>query len=58
VSHVRTLSGYADTAGGRRLIFSFLSNNESVKNHEVHDAIDGLCAAMIEEFDEKKEVMK
>jgi D-alanyl-D-alanine carboxypeptidase/D-alanyl-D-alanine-endopeptidase (penicillin-binding protein 4) len=58
VSHVRTLSGYADTAGGRRLIFSFLSNNQSVKNREVHDAIDGLCAAMIEEFDEKKQVMK
>lgn len=51
VSHVRTLSGYAETPGGRRLIFSFLSNNESAKNHEVHDAIDGLCQAMLEEFD-------
>jgi len=58
VAHVRTLSGYAETAGGRRLIFSFLSNNESVKGHEVHDAIDGLCAAMMEEFDEKKELTK
>jgi D-alanyl-D-alanine carboxypeptidase/D-alanyl-D-alanine-endopeptidase (penicillin-binding protein 4) len=58
VSHVRTLSGYADTTGGRRLIFSFLSNNQSVKNHEVHDALDGLCLAMIEEFDEKKEATK
>jgi len=58
VAHVRTLSGYAETAGGRRLVFSFLSNNESVKGREVHDAIDGLCVAMIEEFDEKKEVMK
>jgi serine-type D-Ala-D-Ala carboxypeptidase/endopeptidase (penicillin-binding protein 4) len=51
VAHVRTLSGYAETRGGRRLIFSFLSNNESVKGHEVHDALDGLCQAMIEEFD-------
>ena len=58
VSHVRTLSGFAETPGGRKLIFSFLSNNEEVKNHEVHDAIDGLCQAMIEEFDEKKEAMK
>jgi len=57
-SHVRTLSGFAETPGGRRLIFSFLSNNESVKNHEVHDALDGLCQAMIEEFDEKREAMK
>lgn len=51
VSHVRTLSGYADTSGGRRLIFSFLSNNQGGKNHETHDALDGLCEAMIEEFD-------
>lgn len=54
VEHVRTLSGYAETAGGRRLIFSFLSNNENVKDHEVHDTLDGLCLAMMEEFDVKK----
>jgi serine-type D-Ala-D-Ala carboxypeptidase/endopeptidase (penicillin-binding protein 4) len=54
VEHVRTLSGYADTPGGRRLIFSFLSNNQNVKDHEVHDALDGLCMAMVEEFDVKK----
>ena len=47
VSHVRTLQGFAETVGGRQLIFSFLSNNEQVKNHEVHDALDGLCLAMI-----------
>jgi serine-type D-Ala-D-Ala carboxypeptidase/endopeptidase (penicillin-binding protein 4) len=55
VSHVRTLSGYAETLGGRRLIFSFLSNNQFGKNHEVHDALDGLCLAMIEEFEQKNE---
>ena len=54
VSHVRTLSGFAETRGGRRLVFSFLSNNESGKNHEVKDALDGLCVAMMEEFDEKR----
>jgi len=54
VTHVQTLSGFADTPGGRRLIFSFLSNNESVQDHEVHDALDGLCMAMVEEFDEKR----
>ncbi len=58
VSHVRTLTGFAETLGGRRLVFSFLTNNEEAKNHEVHDALDGLCQAMIEEFDEKKEVGK
>jgi serine-type D-Ala-D-Ala carboxypeptidase/endopeptidase (penicillin-binding protein 4) len=53
VEHVRTRSGFADTVGGRRLIFSFLSNNQGGKNHEVSDALDGLCLAMIEEFDRK-----
>jgi serine-type D-Ala-D-Ala carboxypeptidase/endopeptidase (penicillin-binding protein 4) len=53
VEHVRTRSGYADTAGGRRLIFSFLSNNQGGTNHEASDALDGLCLAMIEEFDRK-----
>jgi len=51
VEHVRTRSGFADTATGRRLIFSFLSNNQGGKNHEASDALDGLCVAMIEEFD-------
>ncbi len=50
VAHVRALSGYADTASGRRIIFSFLSNNVGGSGREVHDAIDGLCLAMVEEF--------
>jgi D-alanyl-D-alanine carboxypeptidase/D-alanyl-D-alanine-endopeptidase (penicillin-binding protein 4) len=52
VEHVRTLSGFAETSGGRRLIFSFLSNNQGGKSHEAADALNGLCVAMIEEFDE------
>jgi D-alanyl-D-alanine carboxypeptidase/D-alanyl-D-alanine-endopeptidase (penicillin-binding protein 4) len=52
VEHVRTLSGFAETAGGRRLIFSFLSNNQGGKSHEAADALNGLCVAMVEEFDE------
>jgi D-alanyl-D-alanine carboxypeptidase/D-alanyl-D-alanine-endopeptidase (penicillin-binding protein 4) len=51
VEHVKTLSGYAETPSGRRLIFSFLSNNQGGKNHEEADALSGLCVAMIEEFD-------
>jgi len=50
VEHVRTLSGFAETLGGRRLIFSFLSNNQGGKSHEAADALTGLCVAMIEEF--------
>ena len=50
VEHVRTLSGFAETLGGRRLIFSFLSNNQGGKSHEAADALTGLSVAMIEEF--------
>ena len=53
VEHVRTRSGFAETPAGRRLIFSFLSNNQGGKNHEASDALDALCVAMIEEFDPK-----
>jgi serine-type D-Ala-D-Ala carboxypeptidase/endopeptidase (penicillin-binding protein 4) len=55
LEHVRARSGYADTPGGRRLIFSFLSNNLAGKNHEAVDALDGLCEAMIEEFNAEPE---
>jgi serine-type D-Ala-D-Ala carboxypeptidase/endopeptidase (penicillin-binding protein 4) len=53
LEHVRTRSGYAETLNGRRLIFSFLSNNQGGKNHEALDALDALCVAMVEEFDRK-----
>src|SRR5437588_183633 len=52
VEHVRTLSGFAETPAGRRLIFSFLSNNQAGKNHEAADALTGLCVAMLEEFNQ------
>jgi serine-type D-Ala-D-Ala carboxypeptidase/endopeptidase (penicillin-binding protein 4) len=57
VEHVRTLSGFAETPNGRRLIFSFLSNNQGGKSHEAADALNGLCVAMIEEFDDAAAVI-
>ncbi len=53
VEHVRARSGFAETPGGRRLIFSFLSNNQDGKNHEASDTLDALCLAMMEEFERK-----
>jgi D-alanyl-D-alanine carboxypeptidase/D-alanyl-D-alanine-endopeptidase (penicillin-binding protein 4) len=51
VEHVRTRSGYADLPSGRRLVFSFMSNNMGSKGHEATDALDALSIAMLEEFD-------
>ena len=50
VEHVKTLSGFAETPSGRRVIFSFLSNNQGGKGREAADALTGLCVAMLEEF--------
>ena len=50
VEHVRTLSGYADLPTGRRLVFSFLSNNLAGKNHEAGDALDAITLAMLQDF--------
>jgi D-alanyl-D-alanine carboxypeptidase/D-alanyl-D-alanine-endopeptidase (penicillin-binding protein 4) len=51
IEHVRTRSGYAELPGGRRLVFSFMSNNMGSRSHEATDALDALSIAMIEEFD-------
>ena len=50
VEHVRTRSGYAELTNGRRLIFSFMSNNMGSKGHDATDALDALSSAMVEEF--------
>src|SRR6516165_4296433 len=51
VEHVRTRSGYAELPSGKRLVFSFMSNNMGSRNHEATDALDALSIAMMEEFD-------
>jgi D-alanyl-D-alanine carboxypeptidase/D-alanyl-D-alanine-endopeptidase (penicillin-binding protein 4) len=56
LEHVRTRSGYAETASGKRLIFSFMGNNQAGKNHEATEVLDGLCVAMAEEWAAAKPV--
>src|SRR5262249_34523133 len=48
VEHVRTLSGFVELPGGRRLIFSILSNNLGAKSQEATAPVDELCLAMVE----------
>lgn len=50
LEHVRTRSGFAEMPNGRRLIFSFMSNNMGSKGHEATDALDALSAAMVDVF--------
>jgi serine-type D-Ala-D-Ala carboxypeptidase/endopeptidase (penicillin-binding protein 4) len=58
LEHVRTRSGYAETASGRRLIFSFLGNNQAGKGREATDVLDGLCVALAEEWAAAEPVKK
>jgi D-alanyl-D-alanine carboxypeptidase/D-alanyl-D-alanine-endopeptidase (penicillin-binding protein 4) len=48
--HAKTLSGFAETLNGRRLIFSFLGNNQGANSQESSEVLEALCVAMIEEF--------
>jgi len=50
VEHVRSLSGFAELPGGRRVIFSILTNNQGAKNHEATAALDALCVALVEDL--------
>jgi len=52
VEHVRALSGFAEVGGGRRVVFSFLTNNHGGKNGEAAGELDGLAGAVVEEFGE------
>jgi D-alanyl-D-alanine carboxypeptidase/D-alanyl-D-alanine-endopeptidase (penicillin-binding protein 4) len=49
ITHVNSLSGYVDTAGGRRLAFSILTNGSGVRSSQVRSVMDRavrLLAAM------------
>ena len=53
LEHVQALSGFATTAGGKRLVFSMFGNNNPQRGHDSVAAIDSIAVAMIETFGAK-----
>ena len=51
IGHGNTLSGYATTAHGARLLFSILGNNNNLHAQDANKVIDAICVAMVEELE-------
>jgi len=54
IGHGNTLSGYATTLRGERLIFSILGNNNNLHAQDANKVIDAICVAMVEELGQEK----
>ena len=50
IGHGNTLSGYATTLHGERLVFSILGNNNNLHAQDANKVIDAVCLAMVEEL--------
>jgi D-alanyl-D-alanine carboxypeptidase/D-alanyl-D-alanine-endopeptidase (penicillin-binding protein 4) len=50
LSHVDSLAGYATTARGAHLVFSFIGNNHNLKGRAASDVLDALAVAMVEDL--------
>jgi D-alanyl-D-alanine carboxypeptidase/D-alanyl-D-alanine-endopeptidase (penicillin-binding protein 4) len=50
IGHGNTLSGYATTIHGGRLLFSILGNNNNLHAQDANKVIDAICIAMVEEL--------
>jgi D-alanyl-D-alanine carboxypeptidase/D-alanyl-D-alanine-endopeptidase (penicillin-binding protein 4) len=50
LEHVHTISGYATTLRGERLVFSIMDSNDAEKARDASAVIDALCLAMVEEI--------
>ena len=50
IGHGNSLSGYATTVHGERLLFSILGNNNNLHAQDANKVIDAICVAMVEEL--------
>ncbi|MGA8037258.1 MAG: D-alanyl-D-alanine carboxypeptidase/D-alanyl-D-alanine-endopeptidase [Candidatus Acidiferrales bacterium] len=48
LSHVRSMSGFATTVRGERLVFSIFGNNNTQPGHDASNVIDAIGVAMVE----------
>ena len=54
IGHGNTLSGYATTVRGERILFSILGNNNDLYAQDANKVLDAICVAMVEELGEEK----
>ena len=50
IGHTNSLSGYATTVKGERLIFSILGNNNNLHAQDANKVLDAIAVAMVEEL--------
>jgi D-alanyl-D-alanine carboxypeptidase/D-alanyl-D-alanine-endopeptidase (penicillin-binding protein 4) len=49
LDHVKSLSGYATTVSGDRVVFSIFANNFDVPGHRAQDTIDAIVEAVVQD---------
>ena len=58
IGHGNSLSGYATTLHGARLLFSILGNNNNLHAQDANKVLDAICVAMVEELEPAPQAKK